>query len=373
MIKQSVPVLDLYQQYKSLKKEIDLTLKTVVKKSAFINGEYVLNFENAFAHHCNTKYAVSLNSGTDALYLALWSLGLKKGDQVITSPFTFFATAEVICRLGAKPVFADIGTDFNLDPDLIEEKITSKTKVILPVHLFGKPANMTKIRQLAKKYHLLVVEDACQAVGAQYQQKMTGNLGNLGCFSFYPTKNLNAWGDGGMVTTNDAKLAQKITMARNHGCLVKYDNKFIGFSSRLDGLQAALLTLKLKHLDTWNQKRREIAQEYTQAIKPLEWIQTPVADTTKTKSVFHQYTIRIINGQRDNLKKYLQDQGIASMIYYPRPLHLLDALKHLRYKQGAFPQCEKACEEVLSLPIYPEMTNKQIMKVVHVILAFRSI
>lgn len=357
-----IPMVDLYAQYKSIKKEIDQAIGSVIKDSAFIGGSYVEKFEQEMAKFCGTKYAVGLNSGTDALYLALWALGIKEGDEVITTPFSFFATAEVIARLGAKPVFVDINPNtFNIDENLIEKKITKKTKAIIPVHLFGLVSNMDKIMKIAKKYKLYVVEDACQAIGSEYQGKKAGSLGDIGCFSFFPSKNLNAYGDGGMVTTNSLELAEKIKMLRNHGSKVKYYNDEIGVSSRLDGLQAAILSVKLKHLNKWNKSRQNIANTYNKLLKDIDYIELPKYDLdTNSTHIYHQYTIKIKNGKRDELKKYLEDYNISSMVYYPLPLHLLKAMEYLDIKKGSLPIVEKMCSEVLSLPIYPEIENKKI-------------
>ena len=350
---QKIPMVDIYAQYESIKKEINAAIGEVIKNSAFIGGQYVEKFETEMAKFCNTKYAVGLNSGTDALYLSLWALGIGPGDEVITTPFTFFATAEVIARLGAKPVFVDINPDtFNIDENLIEEKITQKTKVIIPVHLFGLPANMDKINSLAKKYKLAVVEDACQAIGSEYKGKKIGSIGDIGCFSFFPSKNLNAYGDGGMVTTDNQKLAEKIKILRNHGSKIKYYNDEIGVSSRLDGIQAAILSVKLKHLNKWNKSRQNIANTYNNLLKDIDGIEISKYDLDKnTKHVYHQYTLKIKNGKRDELKKYLENEGISSMIYYPLPLHMMKAFEYLKIKKGSLPVTEKMSEEVLSLTI----------------------
>lgn len=363
----SIPILDLKAQYKTIKKEIDGAIKTVIAESSFIGGRHVEEFEQNIAKYCGTKYAVALNSGTDALYLALLALGIVEGDEVITSPFTFFATAEVIAKAGARPVFVDIDPHtFNINADLIEAKITKKTKAIIPVHLFGLPAEMDAINKLAKKYKLYIIEDACQAIGAKYKGKKTGSLGDIGAFSFFPSKNLGAYGDGGILTTYDQRLATRVRMLRNHGSKVKYYNDEIGVSSRLDGIQAAILNVKLKHLDTWNKARNRVAQTYATLLKDIPWISLPPIANLQSPiatHVFHQYTIRIKNGKRDHLRKYLADSGIQTMIYYPLPLHLLKALEYLGLKKGSMPEAEKACEEVLSLPVYPEL-KKQTMKVV---------
>lgn len=355
-----ISILDLKAQYRSIQKDIDNAINSVIKDTAFIGGVHVQELEEKIAKYCNTKYAVGLNSGTDALYLSLWALGVKSQDEVITSPFTFFATAEVIALLGAKPVFVDIlPASFNIDPDLIEKKITKKTKAIIPVHLFGQPARMDKIIKLAKKHNLHVIEDAAQAIGSEFKNKKTGNLADIGCFSFYPTKNLGAYGDGGMITTNSKRLADTIKMLRNHGSVVKYDNKTIGISSRLDGIQASILVAKLKYLDKWNKQRKTIAKLYNEKLANISFIETP-SEEKDSKHIYHQYTIRVKNNKRDNLRKYLLENGISTMIYYPKPLHLLEAFKYLGYKMGDFPQAEQASLEVLSLPMYPELEKDKI-------------
>jgi len=359
---QKIPMVDLTAQYKSIKKDIDGSIKSVITDTAFVGGKYVEQFEKKIAKYCDTKYAVGLNSGTDALYLALWALGIEEGDEVITSPFTFFATAEVSARFGAKPVFVDIDPKtFNIDAKKIEQKITSRTKAIIPVHIFGYPADMKEIMRLAKKYKLFVIEDACQAIGAKHNGKKIGSIGHVGAFSFFPSKNLGAYGDGGIITTNHKKLADKIRSLRNHGSVVKYYNDEIGVSSRLDGIQASILSAKLKYLNKWNKDRAKIAKQYNEILKDIEWIELPEYEINrKTTHVFHQYTIRVKNGKRNELQKYLAKKGIASMIYYPIPLQQLKAMKYLGYKRGALPEVEKASKEVLSLPIYPELKQKQI-------------
>jgi dTDP-4-amino-4,6-dideoxygalactose transaminase len=357
-----IPMVDLNAQYKLIKKDIDLAIKSVIADTAFIGGAYLEKFESEMADYCGTKYAIGLNSGTDALYLSLWALGIGKGDEVITTPFTFFATAEVIARLGAKPVFVDIEPDtFNINTALIEEKITKKTKAIIPVHLFGKPVEMDKILKLAKQYNLLVVEDACQAIGALYNNKKAGSIGDVGCFSFFPSKNLNAYGDAGMIVTNNKKIAEKVKMLRNHGSKVKYYNDEIGVSSRLDGLQAAILSAKLKYLNEWNKKRKAVADEYNKILSKIEGIEVPKYELGEGLShVYHQYTIKVKNGKRDELKKYLEDNGISAMIYYPLLLPFMEAFEYLHIKKGFLPIAEMLGKEVLSLPIYAEMGRENV-------------
>ena len=374
MTKKVVPMVDLHAQYLKIRKDIDRAISSVIKDSAFIGGKYVTKFEQELADFLDAKYTVGLNSGTDALYLSLWALGIKDGDEVITSSFSFFATAEVIAKLGAKPVFVDIDpVTFNIDPAKIEKKISQKTKAIVPVHLFGQPADMKPIMVLAEKYKLFVVEDACQAIGSTYKSDNIGTIGDAGCFSFFPSKNLGAYGDGGAVVTNNASLAENIKKLRNHGSLIKYQNEEIGVNSRLDGLQAAILSTKMKHLRKWNLSRFKIAKTYNRLLKSIPDIILPQTSTENCIPVFHQYTIRVKNGRRDRLKDYLQSKGISTMIYYPIPIHLLQAMKYLGYKNSSLPETELASQEVLSLPVYPEITEKKIEFICRSILRFVSV
>jgi len=364
-------MLDLYAQYQSIQDDIDKAISSVIKNSSFIGGKYVEQFEEAMAIYCGTKYAVGLNSGTDALYLALWAYGIGKGDEVITTSFSFFATTEVIVRVNATPVFVDVDPNtFNIDPDLIEKKITKNTKAIIPVHLSGYPAEMNKIMQLAKKYDLIVIEDACQAIGAEYDGKKVGGIGHVGAFSFYPTKNLGGYGDGGLATTNDKKIAEKLKKLRNHGSIVKYHNDEIGVSSRLDAIQAAILTAKLKYIDSWNSSRKKVAHMYDTLLKKIDWLKFPTYSSSTSKNVHHLYTILVQNCKRDELREYLSSNGIASMIYYPIPIHLLGAIKNYGFKKGDLPITEKLTEEVLSLPIYPEITKEQVEFICNLIQKF---
>ena len=344
--------LNLASQYKPIKKEIDSAIQRVLDGGIFIAGPEVESFEKEAADFCGARFAIGVNSGTDALLLSLKALGIKDGDEVITTPFTFIATAGVIANCGAKPVFADINPEtFNIDPTKIEEKITPKTKAIIPVHLFGQMADMDEIMRLARKRNLFVVEDACQAIGAEYKGKKAGTIGNLGCFSFFPTKNLGAFGDGGMIITDNNELAEKIRLLKNHGSSPKekYLNLLVGANSRLDALQAAILRVKLKYLAEWNKQRAEIAFYYSDNLKRVGDIITPFISPDKTH-IFHQYTIR--TKSRNDLRKFLNEKGIPTMIYYPISLHLQSAFEYLNHKEGDFPEAEKATEEVLSLPIY---------------------
>ncbi len=356
--------LDLKTQYKSIKKEIDSAIKRVLDNGAFVGGEEVKNFEQEFAKFCKVKYAISVNSGTDALFLSLKALGIKEGDEVITTPFTFIATAEVIVNCGAKPVFVDIKPDdFNIDTSKIEEKITKRTRAIIPVHLFGQMADMREIIKIAKKYNLYVIEDAAQAVGARIKVsenkwEKAGVLGDTGCFSFFPSKNLGAYGDGGMIVTNNEKIAEKLRLLKNHGSSPKekYLNLILGTNTRLDAIQAAILRVKIKYLSRWSKERLGRAKYYNKNLRNVGDIVTPQIGSGKTH-IFHQYTIR--TKSRDELRKYLSENGIPTMIYYPIPLHLQPAFKYLGHKKGDFPESEKAADEVLSLPIYPEISKKE--------------
>ncbi len=365
-----IKFLDLTQQYKSVKKEIDFAIKRVFNTGRFIGGEEVEKFEKEIAKFCGVKYAISVNSGTDALFLSLKVFGVGTEDEVITTPFTFIATAEVIVNVGAKPVFVDIDPKtFNINPSKIEEKITKKTKAILPVHLFGQMAEMNKIKRIAKKYKLFVIEDAAQAIGSDYKNKRAGSISEAGCFSFYPTKNLSAYGDGGMVITNDKKIFNKIRMLRSHGSSPKnkYYNLILGINSRLDAIQAATLRVKLRCLQKWNKKRGENAKFYDKMLEGIGDIIVPYVGPGQTH-IFHQYTIR--TKFRNDLMVYLYNSDIPTQIYYPLPLHLQPAFSYLGYKRDDFPEAERAAKEVLSLPIYPEISKFDQKKIIKKIKEF---
>ena len=352
----TIPMLDLKAQYSSLKNEIESALREILESGHFVLGPNVKAFEKEIASYNNVNYAVGVASGTDAIHLSLKALGIKEGDEVITTPFSFIAAAEAITYNGAVPVFVDINKHtFNIDHTRIEEKITPRTKAILPIHLFGQPAKMGEILEIAGKYNLKVIEDCAQAFGAEYKGAMVGSLGDTGCFSFYPSKNLGAYGDGGIITTNDHETYEKLKLLRNHGSSSGYRHEFIGFNSRLDEIQAAILRIKLKHIDTYNEERRNHAKLYTSMVCGL--VQCP-AKVPDTSHVFHQYTIR--SHRREDILKTLSENSISSVIYYPVPLHLLDAFKYLGHKKGDFPESESAAEEVLSLPIYPELTPEKV-------------
>lgn len=362
-----VPVLDLKRQYQCLKAELNAAVLSVMESQMFILGPEVEALEAEIAAYCGTRFAVGCASGSDALLLALMALGIGGGDEVITTSFTFFATGGSVARLGARPVFVDIDPrTFNMDPRQIEARITPRTKAILPVHLYGQCADMDPIQALAKKRGLPVIEDACQAIGAEYKGKKAGAMGEIGCFSFYPTKNLNAMGDGGMITTQDEKLAEKIRLLRNHGAKPKYFHSMVGVNSRLDAMQAAGLRVKLKHLDRWNARRREIAAQYDAKMRGPKI--TPPHVETFNLPVYHQYVVR--TPDREGLIHALDAAGIGHMLYYPWPMHLQGCFKGDGYKEGDLPESEKACKEALALPIFPELTQEEIDHVTHTVASF---
>ncbi len=304
------------------------------------------------ADYLGVEHAVTLNSGTDALVIALLAAGIKEGDEVITTPFTFFATAEAINRIGATPVFVDISLDtFNLDPDLLESVITSKSRAIIPVHLFGHSVDMDPILEIARKHDLVVVEDVAQAFGGEYKGRKVGTIGDFGCFSFFPSKNLGAYGDGGLLVTNNSDFAQRAAMLRAHGSKKKYFNELIGFNSRLDEIQAAILRVKFPHIDDWNEGRRQAANTYRELLSSVEGIVLPVEEQY-THHVYHQFTIRVLNGKRDELQARLDAQGISSIVYYPLPVHKLPVYED---SYGTYPIAEELSQEVLSLPIWPRI------------------
>jgi dTDP-4-amino-4,6-dideoxygalactose transaminase len=374
-----VPFLDLKRQYKSIKDEINDAIQTVLESQQFILGYEVEEFENRMAKYCGVKYAIGVASGTDALLLSLKANGVSDG--VITTPFTFFATAGAIHNAGATPVFADIEPDtYNIDAEEVKRllgskenkdkkiKLKPKAKAIIPVHLFGQAAEMDAIMEVAEEHDLVVIEDAAQAVGEEYYGKKVGSIA-IGCFSFFPSKNLGGYGDGGLITTNDDDLADKIRTLRMHGAKPKYYHHVIGYNSRLDTIQAAILNVKLNHLEKWTNKRRENARFYSKALEDIEELEIPQIAKGR-KHVFNQYTIRVKNGKRDKLKEFLEGQGVSTTIYYPLPLHLQPCFSFLGYKKGDFPSAEKTSEEVLSLPVYPELEKEEREYVVEKIWSF---
>jgi dTDP-4-amino-4,6-dideoxygalactose transaminase len=364
----SVPFLDLKTQYKSIQGEIASALQTVLDNTAFAGGPFVETFEKEFAAFCQTEYAVGVGSGTDALWGALIGLGIGYGDEVITSPDTFIATAEAISFCRAKPVFVDIDEQtYNLNPDFLKRAITSRTKAIIPVHLFGQPADMDPIIKIAGEHGLFVIEDACQAHGAEYKGRRAGSIGHAGCFSFYPGKNLGAYGEAGAVVTNDPALAEKIKQFRDHGQAKKYYHSMIGWNARMDGFQGAVLSVKLKHLSAWNEARRRNAKLYNELLADVDKIQRPV-EAEYAKHVYHIYAIR--TSKRDALMSALAGKNIFCGIHYPIPLHLQEAYRFLGYGPGTFPVGEKSATEFVSLPMFPELTNEQISQVVNAIIDF---
>ena len=362
-----IPLVDLKAQYDSIKPEIDNAIQRVLDSTSFIMGEELERFEEEFALFCNTKYAIGVANGSDALILALRACDINKGDEVITVPHTFIATAEAISNVGGKIIFVDIDSkSYTVDVSKIEEKISNKTKAIIPVHLYGQPADMDPIMRLTKKYNLKVIEDAAQAHGAEYKGKKVGSIGDVACFSFYPGKNLGAYGDAGMITTNNEEIANKLKMLRNHGRLTaKYEHEIEGYSSRLDNLQAAILRVKLKYLNKWNDLRRRNAKKYNELLSNIGGIITPY-EADYAKHVYHLYVIR--TEDRDKLREELKSNGIATGIHYPIPLHLQEAYNYLGYKSGDFPVTEECSQKILSLPMYAELSKEDINKIYYLII-----
>jgi dTDP-4-amino-4,6-dideoxygalactose transaminase len=365
----TVPVLDLKAQYQSIKDEIDEAVLGVMDSGYFVLGPNVKALEAEVAEYVGCQYGVGVASGTDALRLSLEALDIGPGDEVITTPFTFVATANTISHAGARPVFVDIDPrTYNIVPAQIEAAITKRTKAIVPVHLYGQPAEMDAIMDIARRHNLYVIEDCAQAIGAEDDGRRVGTFGDLACFSFYPTKNLGAFGDAGMVTTNDPDLAERVTVLRQQGSRTRYYHDVLGFNSRLDEMQAALLRVKLRYLDDWQARRRQIAAHYDQLLGNLG-VETPFVRPGVTH-VYHQYTIRV--ARRDDLHEFLREHGVGSMIYYPLPLHLQEMYRDLGYAEGSLPVSEQAGCEVLSLPVYPELVEEQIQAVAEAIGTFLS-
>lgn len=366
-----IPFVDLKAQYKSIKGDIDRVIADVIASSAFIGGPCVKAFENAFAAFCGVRHCIGVGNGTDAIFLTLKAMGIGRGDEVITSANSFIATSEAITMAGARVVFVDIDPrTFNIDPTKIEKKITRKTKAIIPVHLYGQPADMDPILEVARKNGLKVIEDAAQAHGALYKNRKAGTLGDAACFSFYPGKNLGAYGDGGAIVTGDEDLAVKARMLANHGRVDKYDHQFEGVNSRLDGLQAAILNVKLAHLPRWNGQRRYNASMYNKFLGDFHWITTP-AELPITEAVYHLYVIRVRKEFRQKLQEYLKSEGIQTGIHYPIALPRLKAYAYLNNGEDDFPGATQACREILSLPMFPEMQELQVRYVSGKISEFR--
>ena len=353
-----VPFLDLKVQYDTIKDEVAQAIQQVLDKTAFAGGPFVAQFEKEFAAFCGTKFCEGVGSGTDALWLALLGLGVGPGDDVITVPDTFIATAEAITYCGAKPVFVDVEeTTYNMDPSKLEAAITPKTKAVIPVHLFGQMADMDPIMEIARRRKLFMVEDASQAHGAEYKGRKAGSLGDAGCFSFYPGKNLGAYGEAGAVVTNDEELDKKIRMLRDHGQSKKYHHTYIGWNARMDGIQGAVLSVKLKHLAKWTEARRRNARIYDELLQGVHAV-VPPKEAAYGKHVFHLYAIRV--AERDRLIAALAEKEIFCGIHYPIPVHLLDAYKSLNLGKGSFPVAEKNAADFVSLPMFPELTREQI-------------
>lgn len=357
-MKGNINLFDLKKQYLPIKEEVDEAIEKVLENTSFVLGKEVKQFEKNFADYCGTKHCLGVNSGTDAIYLALKSFDIGPGDEVITTTYTFIGTVSPIVLTGAKPVFIDCNeNDFNIDATKIEEKITNKTKAIIPVHLYGQPADMDPIMEIAQKHNLYVIEDACQAHGAEYKGKKTGGLGDVGCFSFYPSKNLGGVGDGGAIVTNNQGVYEKIDLLRNHGQKEKYKSIIKGQNSRLDCIQAAVLNVKLKYLDKWNNQRINIAQTYNQLLKN-------VVIPYKKENVKHVYHLYVIKSDlRDKIMEKLNLRGIFSGVYYPFPLAFQEAFSELGHKKGDFPIAEKISKQVLALPIFPELKKEEIERI----------
>ena len=364
-----VPLLDLKAQYQTIRDELRTAVDKILESQVFIHGPEVKQLEDAIAAYSSCKKAIGVSSGTDALLAGLMALGIGSGDEVITSSFTFFATAGSISRTGAKPVFVDIDPEtYNIDPSGIDKVITSHTRAIMPVHLYGQCAEMDPIIELAKKHSLYIIEDAAQSIGSSYKGRKACSMGTMGCLSFFPSKNLGGIGDGGMILSNNEELADKIIMLRDHGMRPKYYYNYIGGNFRLDTLQAAALLVKLKHLDAWSEKRRQNAMQYNELFKDCAEVATP-AIRPYNVSIYNQYVIRV-KFRRDGLMQFLRDNGIGTDIYYPLCLHEQECFKPLGHKHGDFPESEKAAREVLALPIYPELTEEQIRYVAGKVIEF---
>jgi len=373
-----VPLLDLKSQYQSIKQDVLKVTNEIFESQYFIMGPRVVQLEQEIAAYCGVKHAVGVSSGTDALLISLMAAEIGEGDLVITTPYTFFATVGSIMRVGARPVFVDIDPDtFNIDPQKLEKlfhdmdaETRTHVKGVIPVHLYGQCADMEPIMAIAQKYDIVVIEDAAQAIGAEYKGKRAGSIGDLGCFSFFPSKNLAAFGDGGIVTANSDDLHNKLAILRSHGAKPKYHHKMVGGNFRLDALQAAIVSIKLKHLDNWTHARQKNAARYNELFQDSgldEWVVLPTV--TEDRHIYNQYVIRL-KKNRDQLRQFLQEEGIGSEIYYPRPLHLQECFADLVYKNGDFPVAEQAALQTLALPIYPELTSDQQDYVVSKIKAF---
>jgi UDP-2-acetamido-2-deoxy-ribo-hexuluronate aminotransferase len=360
-----IPMVDLHRQFLEIRDEVFDMMGRIFESSQYVLGPRVMEFEKRIAEYTGTADAIGVASGTDALHLSIEALGIGEGDEVITTPFTFFATVEAILYTGARPVFADIDLEtFNIDPDKIEERITSRTKALIPVHLFGHPADMERILDIASRHDLFVIEDAAQAFGASIKGRKVGSFGNTGCFSFYPSKNLGACGDGGMIVLRDRSLSESVRSLRNHGSKGSYIHDSVGFNSRLDEMQAGILIVKMKRVEEYNKKRRQRAAAYNKLLRGS--VQCP-SEREGFAHVYNQYTI--VSPERDLIQRRLRGEGISSVIYYPRPLHLQRALAFFGYREGDFPSSEKVSREVLSLPIYPELEEHVLERIAHTVVS----
>jgi len=370
-----IQMVDLQGQYRKIKSEIDKSIKEVLKSAAFINGPKVKEFETNLGNYLDTKHVIPCGNGTDALQIAMMGLGLKPGDEVIVPAFTYVATVEVAVLLGLNPVMVDVDKDtFNLTAEIVEQAINVHTRAIVPVHLFGQSTDMEPLMKITEKYNLQIIEDNAQSIGAEYKfsdaaVQKTGNMGNIGCISFYPSKNLGAYGDGGAMTTNNDELADKVRRIASHGQSERYKHKYIGVNSRLDAIQAAILDVKLKYLDEYIAARQIVAAYYDKAFENIKLLQTPKR-VEKSTHVFHQYTLIVKEGHRDALKKFLYEHGIPSMIYYPLSVNEQEAFKGRGRKVGDLPVTKSLCESVLSLPIHTEMTTDQLEYIVESIQAY---
>lgn len=372
-----IQMVDLHGQYLRHKEEIDQAIQEVINSTAFIKGPDVQSFQEELAAYMGVGHCTACGNGTDALQVAMMALELQPGDEVITTPFTFIATIEVISLLKLTPVLVDVEPDtFNLDPDKLQEALSAKTRAIVPVHLFGQAAEMNRILAFARSHNLFVIEDNAQAIGAAYKladgtMKKAGALGDIGCTSFFPSKNLGAYGDGGALFTNDEALGKRIRSIVNHGMTKRYHYDHVGVNSRLDTMQAAILRIKLRHLDTYNRARQQVAAAYDAAFEAIPGLQVP-ARNPDSEHIFHQYTLQVNNGKRDALKEFLNAHDIPAMVYYPVPLHLQVAYEQLGYKKGDFPVTEELCSRVISLPIHTEMEDDQLAHITDTVKKFFS-
>jgi len=365
-----VPFLDLKSQYQSIKDEVAIAMQGVLDTCSFIGGEPLEAFERDFAAYCGARYALGIANGTDALHLVLRGLGVGPGDEVITTANSFIASASSIVMAGARPVFVDADSAiYTIDPEAIEAAITPRTKAIIPVHLYGQPANMRPIMEIAERYNLLVIEDAAQAHGADYQGQRVGSIGHAACFSFYPGKNLGAYGDGGAITTNDPELVQRLSELRDHGRISKYEHAIVGYNSRLDSIQASILSVKLRYIDAWNRRRQQVAAWYRAALQGSDLVLPEVRPGSA--HIYHLYVVR--TNDRSALQRHLAEAGVATSIHYPLPLHLQPAFRDLGYHAGELPNIEAATGQILSLPMFPELTQEQVEWVAAAILAFQPV